>query len=52
MQIKELSELINKMVDEAYQKGYNEGLKRALDLVKKDTGLDEVDIERRRAECQ
>ena len=52
MQIKELSELINKMVDEAYQKGYNEGLKRALDLVKDNTGLDEVDIERRRAECQ
>ena len=52
MQIKELSELINKMVDEAYQKGYNEGLKRALTLVKEDTGLDDIDLERRRAECQ
>ena len=52
MQIKELSELINKMVDEAYQKGYNEGLKRALTLIKKDTGLDDIDLERRRAECQ
>ena len=52
MQIQELSELIKKMVDEAYKKGYNEGLKRALDLVKDNTGLDEVDIERRRSECQ
>ena len=52
MQIRELSELINKMVDEAYQQGYNEGLKRALRLVKEDTGLDDIDLERRRAECQ
>ena len=52
MEMQELVRLIKTMLAEAHQKGYNEGLKRALTLVKKDTGLDDIDLERRRAECQ
>ena len=49
MSIEELSEMLKKMMDDEYQRGFNHGLKRALKLVKTDTG---IDIERRRAETQ
>jgi len=49
MSIEELSQMFKKMLDDEYQRGYNSGLKRALKLVKTDTG---IDIERRRAETQ
>ena len=49
MSIEELSQMLKRMIDEEYQRGYNHGLKRALKLVKTDTG---IDIERRRAETQ
>ena len=49
MSIEELSQMFKKMLDDEYQRGYNSDLKRALKLVKTDTG---IDIERRRAETQ
>jgi len=49
MKIEALAEMLKKMMDDEYQRGYNSGLKRALKLVKTDTG---IDIERRRAETQ
>ena len=49
MKIEALAEMLKKMLDDEYQRGYNSGLKRALKLVKTDTG---IDIERRRAETQ
>ena len=53
MKIEDLAAVLKKMMDDEYQRGYNSGLfqrtKRALKLVKTDTG---IDIERRRAETQ
>ena len=52
MNIQGLSEVIAKMLDDEYRRGYNHGLERAIKLVKTNTGLDDIDIERRRAETQ